>query len=129
MFSFHSFPSHTVYQSIRFSLSFFYETLMSHSLSDLLSFIVRAQPFTALPSPPLHSDQYYSNATSMPSMRNVLVVTMPNTRSYNITDLKSNNTVRIFQVALLSLEHLQQKNRVSVKRQNDLSVSWTAFFF
>lgn len=47
--------------------------------------------------PPLHSDQYYINASSLPSMRNVLVLTMPNTRNYTVnTDVKSNNTVRVF---------------------------------
>uniref|UniRef100_A0A4W6BQ97 Guanylate cyclase n=1 Tax=Lates calcarifer TaxID=8187 RepID=A0A4W6BQ97_LATCA len=44
----------------------------------------------------LHSDKYYINMTSLPSMKNVLVVTMPNTRNYTInSDLKDvNNTVR-----------------------------------
>ncbi|XP_056286434.1 guanylyl cyclase C [Pseudoliparis swirei] len=39
----------------------------------------------------LFNDQYYTNRTSMPSMRNVLVLTMPNTRKYTInTDLENN---------------------------------------
>lgn len=46
------------------------------------------------PLPPLHSDQYYTNTSSMPFMRNVLVLTMPNTRNYTInTDLRDNHTV------------------------------------
>lgn len=45
--------------------------------------------------PPLHSDQYYTNTSSVSSMKNVLVLTMPNTRSYTInTDPEGNNTVR-----------------------------------
>lgn len=43
---------------------------------------------------PLHSDVYYTNTSSLPEMKNVLVLTMPNTRSYRINpDLKDNNTV------------------------------------
>uniref|UniRef100_A0A8D3A3C8 Guanylate cyclase n=1 Tax=Scophthalmus maximus TaxID=52904 RepID=A0A8D3A3C8_SCOMX len=51
--------------------------------------------FVKLSLLPFHSDEYYKNTTSLPSMKNVLVLTMPNTRSYTInTDLKDNNTVR-----------------------------------
>ncbi len=32
----------------------------------------------------LHSDEYYINTTSLPFMKNVLVLTMPNTRNYTI---------------------------------------------
>uniref|UniRef100_A0A669F8Y0 Guanylate cyclase n=1 Tax=Oreochromis niloticus TaxID=8128 RepID=A0A669F8Y0_ORENI len=43
---------------------------------------------------PLHSDVYYTNASSLPEMKNVLVLTMPNTRSYRINpNLQDNNTV------------------------------------
>lgn len=51
-----------------------------------------------------HSDQYYINTSSLPSMRNVLVLTMPKTRNYIInSDLKDNNTVRTpdFQITQL----------------------------
>lgn len=42
-----------------------------------------------------HSDQYYTNTSSMPSMQNVLVLTMPNTRNYTInTDVNSASMVR-----------------------------------
>uniref|UniRef100_A0A665UCY7 Guanylate cyclase n=1 Tax=Echeneis naucrates TaxID=173247 RepID=A0A665UCY7_ECHNA len=33
------------------------------------------------------SDKYYVNTTSLPSMRNVLVVTMPNTRNYKVNTM------------------------------------------
>uniref|UniRef100_A0A8C4HPA3 Guanylate cyclase n=1 Tax=Dicentrarchus labrax TaxID=13489 RepID=A0A8C4HPA3_DICLA len=39
-------------------------------------------------------DRYYTNTSSLPFMKNVLVATMPNTRKYTInTDLENNNTV------------------------------------
>ncbi|TDG98304.1 hypothetical protein EPR50_G00216840 [Perca flavescens] len=48
----------------------------------------------------LYNDQYYTNTSSLPSMRNVLVLTMPNTRSYTInTDLKDNNTMNDYMAA------------------------------
>lgn len=52
----------------------------------------------------LHSDKYYTNTSSTSSMKNVLVLTMPNTRNYTIsTDLAGNNMVRTqdFQVTEL----------------------------
>uniref|UniRef100_A0A3Q2XT06 Guanylate cyclase n=1 Tax=Hippocampus comes TaxID=109280 RepID=A0A3Q2XT06_HIPCM len=48
----------------------------------------------------LYNDQYYINATSHPSMKNVLVLTMPNTRNYTInSDLKSNSTMNDYMAA------------------------------
>ncbi|AWP17362.1 putative heat-stable enterotoxin receptor-like [Scophthalmus maximus] len=48
----------------------------------------------------LFNDEYYKNTTSLPSMKNVLVLTMPNTRSYTInTDLKDNNTMNDYMAA------------------------------
>uniref|UniRef100_A0A7N6AWX7 Guanylate cyclase n=1 Tax=Anabas testudineus TaxID=64144 RepID=A0A7N6AWX7_ANATE len=45
-------------------------------------------------------DKYYTNTTSLPFMQNVLVVTMPNTRKYNIsTDLRDNNTMNDYMAA------------------------------
>lgn len=42
----------------------------------------------------LYNDQYYTNTSSVSSMKNVLVLTMPNTRSYTInTDPEGNNTM------------------------------------
>lgn len=43
-----------------------------------------------------NSDQYYRNKTSMPAMKNVLVLTMPDTRNYTITKKTEdrNETVR-----------------------------------
>lgn len=47
---------------------------------------------------PPHSDQYYTNMSSLPSMQNVLVLTMPNTRNYTInTDVNSDSMVRMAQ--------------------------------
>ncbi|KAI3365534.1 hypothetical protein L3Q82_010621, partial [Scortum barcoo] len=49
----------------------------------------------------LFNDEYYTNTSSMQAMKNVLVVTMPNTRNYTInTDLKnSNNTMNDYMAA------------------------------
>ncbi|KAM3592831.1 uncharacterized protein V6R79_026092 [Siganus canaliculatus] len=48
----------------------------------------------------LYNDKYYINTTSLPSMRNVLVLTMPNTRNYTInTDLESNDTMNDYMAA------------------------------
>ncbi|KAJ4941015.1 hypothetical protein JOQ06_027302 [Pogonophryne albipinna] len=48
----------------------------------------------------LFNDQYYINTSSLPSMKNVLVVTMPNTRNYVInTDLTDNNTMNDYMAA------------------------------
>ncbi|XP_034414209.1 heat-stable enterotoxin receptor [Cyclopterus lumpus] len=47
----------------------------------------------------LYNDQYYTNTSSMPCMKNVLVLTMPNTRNYTInTDVK-NNTMNDYMAA------------------------------
>ncbi|CAG04505.1 unnamed protein product, partial [Tetraodon nigroviridis] len=43
----------------------------------------------------LYNDQYYTNTSSMASMQNVLVLTMPNTRNYTVNpDVHSNSMVR-----------------------------------
>ncbi|XP_031698926.1 heat-stable enterotoxin receptor isoform X1 [Anarrhichthys ocellatus] len=48
----------------------------------------------------LYNDQYYTNTSSMPSMKNVLVLTMPNTRNYRINaDLKDNDTMNDYMAA------------------------------
>nr|XP_023009143.2 heat-stable enterotoxin receptor isoform X1 [Maylandia zebra] len=48
----------------------------------------------------LYSDVYYTNTSSLPEMKNVLVLTMPNTRSYRINpDLKDNNTMNDYMAA------------------------------
>ncbi|KAM9837381.1 guanylyl cyclase C [Aulostomus maculatus] len=48
----------------------------------------------------LYNDKYYTNTSSLPSMKNVLVLTMPNTRNYTIsTDLKGNNTMNDYMAA------------------------------
>ncbi|XP_061912164.1 guanylyl cyclase C-like isoform X1 [Entelurus aequoreus] len=48
----------------------------------------------------LYNDQYYINTTSQPSMKNVLVLTMPNTRNYTIDpDLTSNTTMNDYMAA------------------------------
>uniref|UniRef100_A0A3Q2WEB0 Guanylate cyclase n=1 Tax=Haplochromis burtoni TaxID=8153 RepID=A0A3Q2WEB0_HAPBU len=45
-------------------------------------------------------DVYYTNTSSLPEMKNVLVLTMPNTRSYRINpDLKDNNTMNDYMAA------------------------------
>lgn len=48
----------------------------------------------------LYNDQYYINTSSLPSMRNVLVLTMPDTRNYVInTDLKDRNMMNDYMAA------------------------------
>ncbi|XP_061665659.1 guanylyl cyclase C [Syngnathoides biaculeatus] len=48
----------------------------------------------------LFNDQYYINTTSHQSMKNVLVLTMPNSRNYTInSDPKSNNTMNDYMAA------------------------------
>uniref|UniRef100_A0A669E8N6 Guanylate cyclase n=1 Tax=Oreochromis niloticus TaxID=8128 RepID=A0A669E8N6_ORENI len=48
----------------------------------------------------LYSDVYYTNASSLPEMKNVLVLTMPNTRSYRINpNLQDNNTMNDYMAA------------------------------
>nr|XP_061807414.1 guanylyl cyclase C-like [Nerophis lumbriciformis] len=48
----------------------------------------------------LYNDQYYKNKTSHSSMKNVLVLTMPNTRNYTIdSDPKSNSTMNDYMAA------------------------------
>ncbi|XP_063076964.1 guanylyl cyclase C [Engraulis encrasicolus] len=40
----------------------------------------------------LYNDQYYRNASSLPEMRNVLVLTMPNTRNYTVGETINTTT-------------------------------------
>ncbi|XP_034050310.1 heat-stable enterotoxin receptor [Thalassophryne amazonica] len=48
----------------------------------------------------LYNDQYYVNKSSLPFMANVLVLTMPNTRSYTINaDVQSNSTMNDYMAA------------------------------
>ncbi|XP_077407656.1 guanylyl cyclase C [Vanacampus margaritifer] len=48
----------------------------------------------------LYNDRYYINTTAHPSMKNVLVLTMPDTRNYTInSDPKSNNTMNDYMAA------------------------------
>ncbi|XP_022598101.1 heat-stable enterotoxin receptor-like [Seriola dumerili] len=47
----------------------------------------------------LYNDKYYTNKTSMPSMKNVLVLTMPNTRNYTINTDTDNNTMNDYMAA------------------------------
>ncbi|XP_039472193.1 heat-stable enterotoxin receptor [Oreochromis aureus] len=48
----------------------------------------------------LYSDVYYTNTSSLPEMKNVLVLTMPNTRSYRINpNLQDNNTMNDYMAA------------------------------
>uniref|UniRef100_A0A3Q3L8C5 Guanylate cyclase n=1 Tax=Mastacembelus armatus TaxID=205130 RepID=A0A3Q3L8C5_9TELE len=48
----------------------------------------------------LYNDKYYTNTSSLPSMKNVLVLTMPNTRNYTInTDPKDSNMMNDYMAA------------------------------
>ncbi|XP_053269862.1 guanylyl cyclase C [Pleuronectes platessa] len=48
----------------------------------------------------LYNDKYYTNTTSLPYMKNVLVLTMPDTRQYTINpDLKDNDTMNDYMAA------------------------------
>ncbi|XP_070973531.1 guanylyl cyclase C-like [Oncorhynchus clarkii lewisi] len=48
----------------------------------------------------LYNDKYYTNKSSIPAMKNVLVLTMPNTRNYTVdTDLGNNVTMNDYMAA------------------------------
>uniref|UniRef100_A0AAQ5Z297 Guanylate cyclase n=1 Tax=Amphiprion ocellaris TaxID=80972 RepID=A0AAQ5Z297_AMPOC len=66
-----------------------------NAAEDCLMYSCTSSPFIT-PLLPLHSDVYYTNSSSVPEMKNVLVLTMPNERHYTInTNLQDNNTVRM----------------------------------
>uniref|UniRef100_A0A672GC28 Guanylate cyclase n=1 Tax=Salarias fasciatus TaxID=181472 RepID=A0A672GC28_SALFA len=55
-----------------------------------------------LPPPLPHSDEYYINSASLPEMKNVLVLTMPNTRNYTIDkDNKMNDYIAAYHDSVL----------------------------
>lgn len=60
----------------------------------------------------LYNDQYYFNKTSMPHMRNVLVLTMPNDRNYtisNTTNYKMNDYMAAYHDAVLLIGEVMRK--------------------
>ncbi|KAK7939976.1 hypothetical protein WMY93_003302 [Mugilogobius chulae] len=60
----------------------------------------------------LYNDEYYINKTSMPHMKNVLVLTMPDTRSYNIStnpDNKMNDYMAAYHDAVLFIGEVIRK--------------------
>ncbi|XP_029696935.1 heat-stable enterotoxin receptor isoform X2 [Takifugu rubripes] len=73
----------------------------------------------------LYNDQYYTNTSSMPSMQNVLVLTMPNTRTYKInTDFNSssmmNDYIAAYHDAVLLIGQVMRK--ILSKNESDVEV-------
>ncbi|XP_072312685.1 guanylyl cyclase C [Eucyclogobius newberryi] len=69
--------------------------------SDILFFLID-----------LYNDEYYINTTSRPHMRNVLVLTMPNTRHYNISrapENKMNDYMAAYHDAVLFIGEVIRK--------------------
>ncbi|XP_075890888.1 guanylyl cyclase C [Nelusetta ayraudi] len=66
----------------------------------------------------LYNDEYYINKTSVPYMKNVLVLTMPDTRNYKITALKSNSTMNDFVAAYHDAVLLIGQVMRNIARQN-----------
>uniref|UniRef100_A0A672FPY3 Guanylate cyclase n=1 Tax=Salarias fasciatus TaxID=181472 RepID=A0A672FPY3_SALFA len=62
----------------------FMETLKTFHRSQLCKKNKQKKHLPLLPPPLPHSDEYYINSASLPEMKNVLVLTMPNTRNYTI---------------------------------------------
>uniref|UniRef100_A0A3Q2DJG6 Guanylyl cyclase C n=1 Tax=Cyprinodon variegatus TaxID=28743 RepID=A0A3Q2DJG6_CYPVA len=72
---------------------------------------------------PLCSDVYYTNPSSLPEMKNVLVLTMPNTREYVInSDFRGNKTMNDYMAAYHdSVLYIGQVMReIFAKNQSDL---------
>ncbi|XP_024288900.1 heat-stable enterotoxin receptor isoform X1 [Oncorhynchus tshawytscha] len=58
---------------------------------DLKNGTIEADPSVVFILINLYNDKYYTNKSSIPAMKNVLVLTMPNTRNYTVdTDLGNN---------------------------------------
>ncbi|XP_068162241.1 guanylyl cyclase C [Antennarius striatus] len=71
----------------------------------------------------LYNDQYYINKTSLPHMKNVLVLTMPNSRQYTVnTDIKGNNTMNDYMAAYHDAVLLigQVMRRIIQKNQSEI---------
>ncbi|KAJ0015737.1 hypothetical protein NQD34_014027 [Periophthalmus magnuspinnatus] len=69
--------------------------------SDILFFLID-----------LYNDEYYKNKTSIPQMKNVLVLTMPDTRNYNIStgpDNKMNDYIAAYHDAVLFIGEVIRK--------------------
>ncbi|TMS22144.1 Heat-stable enterotoxin receptor [Larimichthys crocea] len=81
----------------------------------------------------LYNDQYYTNSSSIPSMKNVLVLTMPNTRNYTINnDLKGNKTMNDYMAAYHDsvlmigqvMRELIERNQSEVQQMEYVNVNY-----
>ncbi|XP_028990788.1 guanylyl cyclase C isoform X2 [Betta splendens] len=77
----------------------------------------------------LYNDKYYANATSLPFMRNVLVVTMPNSRTYNVsadlTDAHAmNDYVAAYHDAVLLVGRVMRDIRWDIERTEFVNVNY-----
>ncbi|XP_068610409.1 guanylyl cyclase C [Brachionichthys hirsutus] len=71
----------------------------------------------------LYNDEYYINTTSLPYMKNVLVLTMPNTRQYTInTNIKGNDMMNDYMAAYHDAVLLigQVMRRIVQKNQSEI---------
>ncbi|XP_041735571.1 heat-stable enterotoxin receptor-like [Coregonus clupeaformis] len=67
---------------------------------DLKNGTIEADPSVVFILINLYNDKYYTNKSSIPAMKNVLVLTMPNSRNYTVdTDLGNNVTMNDYMAA------------------------------
>ncbi|CAG5910418.1 unnamed protein product [Menidia menidia] len=81
----------------------------------------------------LYNDIYYTNKSSMPEMRNVLVVTMPDTREYVINaNLSNNNTMNDYMAAYHDavlkigdvMREISKKNQSEIQEMEFVNVNY-----
>ncbi|KAM9336605.1 guanylyl cyclase C [Symphorus nematophorus] len=78
----------------------------------------------------LYTDQYYTNASSLPFMKNVLVLTMPNTRNYTIST--GNNMMNDYMAAYHDsvlligqvLRSIIEKNQSEIQHMEYVNVNY-----
>nr|XP_046232669.1 heat-stable enterotoxin receptor [Scatophagus argus] len=76
----------------------------------------------------LYNDQYYINSSSLPFMKNVLVLTMPNTRNYIINaDLKDNDTMNDYMAAYHDAVLLVGKVMRQIAGKSKMKIQQTEF--
>ncbi|KAM9425888.1 guanylyl cyclase C [Pholidichthys leucotaenia] len=81
----------------------------------------------------LYNDIYYTNASSMPEMKNVLVLTMPDTRNYTInTNITSNNLMNDYMAAYydavmyigMVMRKIAEKNQAEMQHMDYVNVNY-----
>ncbi|XP_071384314.1 guanylyl cyclase C, partial [Centroberyx affinis] len=81
----------------------------------------------------LYNDKYYTNKSSVPFMKNVLVLTMPNTRNYTIhAVLGNNNTMNDYMAAYHDsvlrvgevMREIYQKDQSEIQQMESVNVNY-----